>query len=143
MEGSPNGSSNDTHSNIRDRGRELFQRISIFLEGEPQTSEDDTITLPCTTVTRPCTSEGHTITIPCTSKGELQTSKDDSIIVPCTTVTQPSEIETDVLSHEEGWDRDGAQHHLISNVVFRSMRHGNRDEWDFKSSWEISKIEYP
>jgi hypothetical protein len=136
MEGSPNGSNNDAHSDIRDHVRELFERR------ETQTSEVDTITLPCTIVTKPCTSEGYTITMPCTSKGELQTSKADSIIVPCTTVTQPSEIETDVPSHEEGWDHDGTQHHLISSVVFRSMRHGNRDEWDFKSSWEISKIEY-
>jgi hypothetical protein len=60
--------------------------------------------------------------------------------VPCTTVTQPSEIETDVLSHEEGWDRDRAQQHLISRVVFRSMRHGNGDLWDFESSRENMDI---
>jgi hypothetical protein len=63
MEGSPNGSNNDAHSDIRDRARELFERISIFLEGESQTSEADTITLPCTTVTEPCTSEADTITM--------------------------------------------------------------------------------
>lgn len=116
MEGSPNGSNNDAHSDIRDRARELFERISIFLEGGPQTSEADTITLPCTTVTEPCTSEADTITVACTSEDELQTSEADSITVPCTTVTQPSEIETDVLSHEEGWDRGRAQQHLISSV---------------------------
>jgi hypothetical protein len=140
MEGSTNGSNNDMHSDIRDRARELFERISIFLEGEPQTSEGDTITLPCTTVTEPCTSEADTITVACTSEDELQTSEADSITVPCTTVTQPSEIETDVLSHEEVWDRDRAQQHLISSVVFRSMRHGNGDEWDFESSRENMDI---
>jgi hypothetical protein len=140
MEGSPNGSNNDAHSDIRDRARELFERISIFLEGGPQTSEAETITLPCTTVTEPCTSEADTITVACTSEDELQTSESDSITVPCTTVTQPSEIETDVLSHEEGWDRGRAQQHLISSVVFRSMRHGNGDEWDFESSRENMDI---
>jgi hypothetical protein len=70
MEGSPNGSNNDTHGNIMDRARELFEWINIFLEGEPQTSEADTITLPCRNVSKPCTLKYDTITVPCTSEAD-------------------------------------------------------------------------
>ena len=72
-------------------------------------------------------------------EGDQQILETDTVTVPDTTVTEHNGSETGKC-----WDSEHVRQHLVSSVVFRSMRHENEDEWeleDFQENMDIGQID--